>query len=421
MNTADMQQRYAELLVRFGINLQPGQGLFITAEPVAREFTRLLVDEAYRAGAKYVHVAVDDPHHRLARLKYGNQEFVEYVPDYDVARINQYIDETWARIGLTSEEFPHLLDEIDPALVARAQAARSAKLRRYSDAVVSAKFQWVLAAVPNPSWARRVFPDLPVDDGVAKLWDLVLQSVRADQPDPVAAWAAHDKRLKTVSAALAAQQVTALHFHDPAPADDGAPSTDLRIGLTPQSKWVSAAFVTPAGIPFVANMPSEELFTSPHRLLTQGYVRTSKPLFPLGREVRDAWFRFENGECVEARAKHGDDVLQQFLTLPGARHLGEVALVDVRSPINQSGAVFYDILFDENAACHIAFGNAIISAVEGAAAMDDTERLELGLNKSDVHSDFMIGSATMNVDGLRADGGRVPVMRNGQFVAALGG
>ena len=284
----ERQRRYAELIVRFGVNLQPGQGLVLSFEPVAREFANLLVVEAYQAGAKYVHLDCDDPLAKHARLAHIRPEHLEYIPDYEVARRDQYVDEAWARIAITTQEFPQLFDDIDAGLMARSQSARAAKLKRYTEAMMSTQFQWCVIAVPTKSWARQVFPDLSPAEGVKRLWDLVLRTVRADQPNPAAAWAAHDALLKRVSAYLASQRVTGVHFFDPAPADDGAPCTDLRIGLTDSSVWVAASSTPPNGVSFMANMPTEEVFTSPHRMKTEGYVRTSKPIFPLGREVREA-------------------------------------------------------------------------------------------------------------------------------------
>jgi aminopeptidase len=303
--------------------------------------------------------------------------------------------------------------------MARVQSARSVKLRKHTEAMMSMKFQWCVVAVPSTSWAKQVFPDLKPAEGVKRLWELVLRTVRADQPNPAAAWGEHDARLKRVSAYLAANRVSTIHFVDPTPAEDGAASTDLRVGLTDSSVWVAASSTTPNDVSFMANMPTEEVFTSPHRMKTEGWVRTSKPIFPLDREVRDAYFRFEAGECVEARAKQGNDALQSFLEIPGTRRLGEVALVDVRSPINQAGLTFFDTLFDENAACHIAFGKAYSEPVRGAEEMDEDARIAYGMNDSHAHEDFMIGTATMRVDGIRADGSIVPVMRDGMFVDAI--
>ena len=268
----ERQRRYAGLIVRFGVNLQAGQGLVISYEPVAREFANLLVVEAYKAGAKHVHLDCDDPLARHARLAHIKPEHLEYVPEYEVARRDQYVDETWARIAITSQEFPQLFDDIDASLMARSQTARATKLKRYTEAMMSTRFQWCVVAVPTRSWARQVFPKLPAALGVAKLWDLVLRTVRADESNPAAAWAVHDECLKKVSAYLATQRVTGVHFFDPVPADDGAPSTDLRIGLTDSSVWIAASSTTPNDVSFMANMPTEEVFTSPHRMKTEAQL-----------------------------------------------------------------------------------------------------------------------------------------------------
>ncbi len=218
---------------------------------------------------------------------------------------------------------------------------------------------------------------------------------------------------------MARHAVRAIRYHDPTPADDGKASTDLTVSLTDAPLWVGGSGFTPEGIEFMANMPTEEVFCTPHRMKAEGWVRTSKPIFPLSREVRDAYFRFEGGECVEARARIGEDVLKSFLEIRGARRLGEVSLVDVRSPVNQTGLVFFDTLFDENAVCHIAFGSAYSECVEGAENMSPEEREAYGLNDADTHEDFMIGTPTMDVDGVTQDGKTLAIMRAGQFVDAI--
>jgi aminopeptidase len=210
--------------------------------------------------------------------------------------------------------------------------------------------------------------------------------------------------------------VRAVRFVDEALADDGMPATDLTVGLTDAPNWVAASAATPKGVRFLPNMPTEEVFTTPHRLRVNGYARTSKPGFPLEREIRDAYFKFVDGEVVDFSAKVGQDTLQQFFEIKGAKYLGEIALVDVRSPINQSGLTFYDTLFDENAVCHMAFGTAYPTGVTGAEAMSEDEQLAYGINKSDAHEDLMIGTPTMRVTGLCANGREVAVMREGRFV-----
>jgi aminopeptidase len=411
------QQRYAELLVKVGLNLQPGQGLFIQSEIVHRPFVQLVVAEAYKAGAKYVELALGDPINGKSRFQHAAPDTLEYVPDWSVAQHRQMVDEGWARLALTGEEFPGLMDDIDPSLMRRAAVSRSRKLKFYSEAIMSMQMQWCVAAMPTANWAKKMFPDLPVEEAIAKLWQLILAAVRVDQADPVALWWAHDERLKRISSFMKARQVRAVRFVDATTDANGQPLTDLTVGLLDASQWLAASSDTPKGVRFFPNMPTEEIFTTPHRLRVNGYARMSKPGFPLGRQVDDALFRFKDGELIEFQSTKGEDILRQMFDMRGAKYLGEVALVDARSPINQSGALFYNTLFDENAASHIAFGRAYADAVEGGTAMSEAERETAGINDSDTHCDLMIGTPTMRVIGICADGSEVTVMENGQFVA----
>ncbi len=413
------QQRYAELLVKVGLNLQPGQGLYIQSEVVHRAFVQRVVAEAYKAGAKFVEASLGDPINGRSRFIHASPDNIEYIPEWVIAQAHQMVDEGWARLALAGEEFPGLLDDIDPALMRRAAVSRSQKLKFYSEAVMSMQMQWCVAAMPTANWAAKMFPDLPADEAIDTLWKLILSSVRADQPDPAALWREHDARLKRVSGFMQSRQVRAVRFIDAAVDGNGNPNTDLTVGLLDTSLWLAASSDTPKGIRFFPNMPTEETFTTPHRLRVNGYARLSKPGFPLGRQVDDAFFRFKDGELVEFKSTTGEDILKQFFDMRGAKYLGEVALVDSRSPINQNGALFYNTLFDENAASHIAFGRAYADAVEGGTAMSEAEREAAGINDADTHCDLMIGTPTMRVIGLCADGSEVMVMENGQFVEAI--
>ena len=410
------QECYADLLIKIGVNLQPGQGFVITADLAHAPFVRLLAASAYNAGAKIVrHVWSDDPS-TCVRLKHSQPEYLDYIPEYEVVTQREILDEGWARIRITGSEFPDAFSEADPAAMRRVQGVRAQKLRFVTQAVMADEVQWCVAAVPTPAWAKKVFPALAEAEGVAQLWQHILHTVRADQPDPIAAWRAHDVRLNKVTQFMAHNQVRAVHFVDEALADDGKPATDLTVGLTDAPNWVAASASTPQGVRFLPNMPTEEVFTTPHRLRVNGYARTSKPGFPLEREIRDAYFKFVDGEVVDFSAKVGQDTLQQFFEIKGTKYLGEIALVDIRSPINQSGLTFYDTLFDENAVCHMAFGTAYPTGVQGAQAMNEDEQLAYGINKSDAHEDLMIGTPTMRVTGICADGRAVTMMRAGQFV-----
>ena len=415
---ASQQAQYAKLLIRTGVNLQPGQSLRLGAELAHAEFVRLVVAAAYEAGARYVQVDWADTPLARARLLHSQPDFLDFVPEYEVQRHRQMVDEHWARLALVGPEFPDLLGDVEPSTMRRVQQARIQKLRFYMQAQMANQLQWCVAAVPTTAWAQKVFPDAQPDWAVKQLWEVILQTVRADQPDPVAAWRRHDEQLRSLTNFMHRERVRTLHFVDAAPGPDGKPATDLMLGLTDFPVWVAASSMSQEGIPFFPNMPTEELFSAPHNARTEGYVRTSRPCFPFERRVEDAYFRFAAGEVVEYSARVGQEVLNEFFAIRGARRLGEVALVDVRSPVYQSGLTFYETLFDENAACHIAFGEAYPECIEGGAGKSEEELAALGVNLADTHVDFMIGTATMAVTGHTQDGRQIPIIRQGQFTDA---
>lgn len=421
MSLEEQKALYAELLIKIGVNLQVGQSLLITAEIAHREFVRHVVAAAYKAGAKFVATDYLDIPTEKMRYLHGRPEFLDEFPDYLVARGDEIVREKWARLALVGEEFPNYMDDVDPVLMRRAAATRSRKLQRYVAEQMADAFPWCVAAVPTVPWAQKIFTAESAETAYNNLWQTILRMVRADQSDPVAAWKQHDKRLKRISAFLDEQQIRAVHFVDSKLGPDGLPNSDLRVGLTDAPVWMAASGKTRDGQEFIANMPSEEIFTAPHRAKVTGHVRTSKPIFPLLREVRDAYFKFENGVVVDYSAEVGQDSLDEFFKIEGTRQLGEVALVDDRSPINQSGLVFYDVLFDENAACHIAFGKAYPTCMKEGEVLSLEAQIAAGLNHSDAHSDFMIGTATMNVTGISADGRQLPIMKLGQFVPEIVG
>ena len=414
----DQLQPYAVLLLRTGVNLQPGQSLIIRAELAHAEFTRLVVAEAYAQGAAYVHVEwTDTPTQRAMLLNTDVEKW--NLPAYEIARYHQMVDERWARLALVGPEFPFAFDDVPPERTRTVAVKRSRATKFYTEAVMANQQQWCVAAVATQAWAQRVYPDLEGEEAVASLWQDILQFVRADRPDPVAAWGEINHTLKSAANYLQRERVRAVHLYDPALGPDGKPATDLTIGLTDLPLWAGGSAETPAGVAFQPNMPTEEIFCTPHNERTEGYVRTSRPSYPMSREVDGAYFRFERGEVVEYHAATGEEVLGQFFAIDGAKRLGEIALVDGGSPIFQHGRVFYEILFDENAACHFAFGEAYPECVEGGGEMSREELAALGVNQAETHVDFMVGTPTMDVTGITADGRRIPIMRAGRFVAEV--
>jgi aminopeptidase len=418
-NLLALQRAYADLIIHSGINMQPGQCIHVRAELGHRDFVRILAAVAYDAGAKHVEVLWQDPLVNKIRFQHVQPEFLGFVPDFEVARANEFLADGWARIALIGDEYPDALEEVEPAALRTYQRSVYQKLGFFSQRVMNNEVSWCVAGVPVAPWAQKIYPDLDAATALERLWEMVLRVCRADQPDPNAAWQAHDANLKKVVAFLHRHAVRAVRFLDAALGADGQPATDLTIGMTDRPNWISGASNNAAGVPFFANIPTEEAFSTPHRGRTEGWVRTSKPGYPLQRELLNAWFRFEAGQVVEWRADKGQEVLDELFQIPGARQLGEVALVDVRSPINQSGLIFHNTLFDENAVCHVAFGRAYPEGIQGGSKLSAEELDALGLNSSETHIDLMIGTDTMQVIGIRADGSEVVIMENGMFVEAV--
>ncbi|MEX1020812.1 MAG: aminopeptidase [Litorilinea sp.] len=415
----DSLARYAELIIRTGINLQPGQSVRIGAELAHRGLVRQLAAHAYQAGARYVQVDWQDSLTIKQRLLHGKPDDLTFFPEYEVVRHQEMVDDGWARIALVGPEAPDAYDDVDPSAMRTANSARAKALKFYMQAMMANHQQWCVAGAVTPAWAAKVFPDLPAHEAEAQLWNVIYHTCRINTPDPVAAWSAHDRRLKAAVQFMTDHKIQGVRFVDRETDADGKPRTDLTVWLTAHPQWIGAAAATPAGITFFPNMPTEEIFSTPDANRTEGYAWLSKPAFPFEREVRNARFVFEKGQVVSYTAEVGQNVLDQYFEIEGTRRLGEVALVDVRSPVNQADVVFYETLYDENAACHIAFGQAYPDGVVNGNSLSEDELTALGVNKSDAHQDVMIGTASMDVIGLCANGDTVPVMNQGQFVDAI--
>lgn len=414
------QELYADLIIKIGINLQPGQSVRIGAELAHADFARILTAKAYQAGARYVHVEWTDALAQKARMLHSRPDYLEFTPDYEVARMQEMVDDTWARIALVGDEFPNIYEDVDPTVMRKLTVVRMQRFKSYYEAQMAMRLQWTVAAVPTPAWAQKIFPHLTVGAAMRRLWSEIFKLVRVDQADPVAAWRSHVQTLQRAVAFMADNEIRSLRFLD-SKQIDGRAATDLTVGLTDGSLWSAGSAFRPDGVEFLPNMPTEEMFATPHRLRTEGWVRTSKPCFPLERQVENACFHFEKGLVTDFSAEIGQQALQQFFEIDGSRRLGEVALVDIGSPVNRSGRVFFETLFDENAVCHIALGRAYTDIVKGAAEMNQDERTAYGINHSDTHVDFMIGTPTMDVIGTSASGKEIVIMKNGRFSKAVQG
>jgi aminopeptidase len=384
------EDRYAELAVRVGANVQPGQLVDVLARvehaPVARAVTRA----AYKAGASYVDVYYSDQHIRRALIEGAADELLSWTPPWLLNRSVQVGDERAAVIALTGDAEPNLLADLPGERVGK---ARMLALAEESNRQINEQLNnWTVIGVPNVGWAQQMFgePDLE------RLWEAVEYTVRLDEDDPVAAWQAHVKRIGDRARTLNELELDVLHFK--------GPGTDLRVGLLPESRWQGCESLTATGLPYVANMPTEEVFTTPDLRRTEGFVRSTRPLALYGRIVKGLEVRFEGGRIVEVHADEGADVVRgQLETDRTAAYLGEVALVDGTSRIGQTGLTFFETLFDENTTCHVAYGGAYAEAVEGGVIE--------GVNVSNVHTDFMIGGPDVDVDAVTRSGTTVPLLR----------
>jgi aminopeptidase len=397
----DRLRDYARLAVRVGLNLQPGQRLAINAFVEHAPLVRSVAREAYEAGARYVDVLYTDQHVRRAHIQYAPENQLDWSPPWLVERIESLGEEGGALLGITGNPEPELFADLDGSRVGR---ARMKKLSAASLKLTDGLCNWSIVAFPTEGWARTVFGEPDVE----RLWDAVATAVRLDEPDPVAAWKEHIAKLAARATALNERRFDALRYR--------GPGTDLTVGLHPDSNWM-AALERSAGIEHVANMPTEEVFTSPDARRVDGTVRSTYPLQIQGTIVRGLEISFEGGRAVGVRAEEGQELMETHIaTDDGAARLGEIALVDSDSRVGKTGLIFFDTLFDENASSHIALGMAFPQTVNGSSALSTTERHERGVNHSSIHTDFMIGSTELAVSGLTHSGEEIPVLRGGNWV-----
>lgn len=398
--------KLAEVAIKVGLGLKSGQDLIMTAPIAAAPLARRIAEHAYKAGAGIVTTLYSDEELTLARYQHGADLSFDRATGWLYEGIAKAFDNNAARLAIYAED-PMLLSEQDPDKVGRANKANSIAYTPVRERITGFDINWTILSYPSASWARRMFPGDDEQTAVAKLADAIFAATRTDQPDPIAAWDQHNANLRKRTTQLNEQRFRALHFK--------GPGTDLTVGLADGHKWAGGASLAKNGITCNPNIPSEEVFTTPHAQRVDGFVRSTKPLSHQGTLIDDIEMRFEGGRIVEARASKGEQVLLKVLdTDEGARRLGEVALVPHSSPISASGLLFYNTLYDENAACHIALGQCYSDCfVEPNLSAE--EIVKRGGNKSFIHIDWMIGSGEIDIDGLDAAGGRTPVMRKGEW------
>ena len=420
--TADLEQTlqiYAELTVKVGLNLQPGQRLLIIGPLAsggvsleAAPLVRRIAAGAYQAGASLVEALWGDEPLLLARFRNAPHDSFGQFSTWLCSALVEHVEAGHAVLSVYAND-PDLLKNESPDLVSALQHAASFGIRPFRELISRNQTNWTVIAGAGASWASRVFPQLPAEQQVPGLWEAIGRLCRLDQPDPIAAWTTHLEKLAARSDHLNRKQFDALTYR-------GA-GTDLTIGLPAGHVWVSGRSTSQSGIPFTANLPTEEVFTIPHRDRVDGTVKSTKPLSYGGTLIAGFSLRFDGGRVTGLQAERGESVLQQLVeTDAGAGRLGEVALVPHGSPISQSGLLFYNTLFDENAASHVALGSAYKFTLTGGDAMDDEQFERAGGNRSAVHVDFMIGSADLDVDGILKDGTSEPLMRRGEWTAERG-
>jgi len=407
--------KYAEVIVRVGLNLQPGQRLLIgmpmfgvygTPLELA-PLVRLIVAQAYQAGARLVDVMWNDDQLRLIRFQHAPRDSFEEFPTWRADGVFEVAKAGDAVLAIYAED-PDLLVKQDLTLITTVHQTGFKHAKPFSDLRGKNAMNWVVITAPVDGWPEKVFPDLPPEDRKAQFWDTIFEICRVKQPDPVSAWKDHANELAARSNYLNHKRYAALKLT--------APGTDLTVGLPRGHIWRSGCMTSQTGIDFTANIPTEEIFTIPHKDKTAGVVTATKPLSYGGSLVEDFSLTFSAGRVVKATAKRGEESLHRLLEMDeGANRLGEVALVPHSSPISQSGLLFYNILIDENASNHIALGRAYEFGLEGGEAMSGDEFAAAGGNHSLVHIDCMIGSGEMDVDGLTADGAAEPIMRGGEW------
>lgn len=406
-NFEEKLQKYAELIVKVGVNVQPGQEVVLYINVDQQHLAHLIVKEAYKAGAGKVMIKWSDTFAQREFLEHASDEFLENVPEFAKEEAQYIADHRCCRISVMSED-PGAFGGIDQKRVAAYQSANGKALMPVRQATQNNDLSWTVVAAASPAWAERVFPDLKGEAAVDRLWEEIFKTTRIDREDPIQAWKDHDAKLHEKEDWLNKEQFSALHYT--------SPRTDLAIGLPENHVWEGGGSKNAAGIEFMANMPTEECFTAPDNRRIDGYVTSTKPLSYAGNILENMKFTFKDGKVVEATAEKGQAVLDHLLeTDEGVRSLGEVSLVPDPSPISQSGITFFNTLFDENASDHLALGAAYPFNVQGGTKMSKDQLKAKGINFSQAHVDFMVGSTDMNIDGIKKDGTIVPVFRNGDW------
>ncbi|WP_163539749.1 aminopeptidase [Gracilibacillus sp. YIM 98692] len=405
-------EKYAELALHTGVNLQKGQGLLLQAPIEAIEFVRIIVKKAYEAGAKNVHVEWKDDDLTYLKMKHAPMEVLETFPEWRKNALIEMVKEGYAVLNVYGEN-PDLLKEVDGKRMAAVTKASSMALKEFRDYMMNDRARWSIVGFPTNEWAQKIYPDDKAEAAKEKLWQEIFRIARVDKEEPIKEWEKHNEQLRNAREFLNDKQYVKLHFQ--------AEGTDLTIDLPDGHIWHGGAAKAADGIRFNPNIPTEEVFTMPHKYGVNGQVTSTKPLSFQGKLIENFTLTFRDGKVVDYTCEKGEEALKNLLDADkdGASRLGEVALVPHESPVSQSGIIFFNTLFDENASCHIALGKAYPTNISGGSDMDQQSMDAHGVNDSMVHEDFMIGSSTMNIDGITKSGEKEAIFRNGTWAISF--
>ncbi|SFB26176.1 MULTISPECIES: aminopeptidase [unclassified Bacillus (in: firmicutes)] len=405
----DLIEKYARLIVKTGVNLQKNQLLVISSPIETAAFAKMVAEVAYKEGAGNVVVKWEDD--ELAKIRYlyaPDQALVNY-PEWEQDFYLKTVKADAAYINIYAAD-PEMFKGVDPERIAKAQKAASIAIKEYRERRMSNKNRWAVVSVPTESWAKKVFPELSSEAAIEKMWEVILKTVRADLENPLEAWEGHKRNLKERIHFMHSNRIVSLHFTN-------SLGTDLKIDLPNEHQWLGGSEHSPDGVEFIANMPTEEIFTVPKKTAVNGKVVASKPLHYNGNLIEDFYLTFKDGKVVEYDAKNGLETLKKLIeTDEGSAYLGEVALVPFDSPISSMNILFYNTLYDENASCHLALGKAYPVNIKNSDNYSKEELTELGVNDSLVHADFMFGTRDLVIMGTTDEGQEVKVFENGNFV-----
>jgi len=407
MNLEKQLDKYAELAVKVGVNLKEKEGLLLTGNEAALPLARKIMAKAYEAGAKHVEFQLRDDQMSIIRYLNGKEFVFENAPQWKIDSLEAMYKDNYHQLFVMAPD-PELLKEIDGELIAKDQKTQSMAVAPIMKYRMTGITKWSIVAMPSDAWSKSVFPDLPLEEATEKLWEKIFEATRVDQEDPVEAWKEHNANLRKYKDFLNEKDFEKLVFK--------APGTDLEVHLADSHYWMGGSKDSQAGAAYVANIPTEEVFTTPHQLKVNGTLKATKPLSLNGKLVDDFGFTFKDGKVVDFYADKGYDVLEKLMSNDeGAKYLGEVALVPDDSPISNTGILFNNTLFDENASCHFALGRAYSYAMKGGSEATQEELTERGANFSLIHVDFMVGGPELEIVGYEKDGTQVQIFNKGNW------